>query len=59
MPIIGDRKVGKEEGSSPPSFTKEELGFIATKLNAGMYQGTEFGLYYGVMSKIKALLEKK
>lgn len=66
MPILGKRNFSKEEGSNPPSltnvnteFTKEEIAFIAGKLNAGIYQGTEFGLYYSIMTKLKSLLDKK
>lgn len=53
---VKQQVVGKDESSN---LTNKEATFVITKLRQATYQGTEFELFYQVMSKLQTIVENK
>lgn len=53
-------KVKQKEAQKPDEalLTPKEAAFVVTKLRQATYQGSEFELFYQVMAKLQALVEK-
>lgn len=57
---LKDKVVSQAESKvSKNLLTKEEAGFVITKLRQSTYQGSEFEQFYQVMSKLTDIVEKK
>ena len=53
----GKNTIKKEQPEAPESslFTQEESAFIVSKLREANYKGTEFEIFYKIMSKLAKL----
>jgi len=51
-------QVNKKVTSNENKLDSKEVSFIINKLRHGTYQGTEFEIFYQVMSKLQSIIDK-